>query len=454
MKQRIVILGAGESGTGAALLGISKGYEVFVSDSGEISSKSIKEFKIAGIDHESGNHTPGKILDADTIIKSPGIPEDADLVVRARENGIPVISEIEFAFKHSVAKFIAITGTNGKTTTTNLVYHLLKESGFNVGLAGNVGISLARQIATENNDWYVVELSSFQLDGMYEFHPSIAVLLNITPDHLNRYNQDFSEYVASKFRILQNMKGSDEFIFWADDEVISEKLSLRNIVSIQRGVSINHDGTYGYETEKSLVINGFEFDKVNLPLAGRHNYVNMMCAISAALAAGVSEQNIKDNLVSFKSIPHRMEKVGEINGIQFVNDSKATNVDATYYALDTYPSITWIAGGQDKGNDYSRLVSLVKEKVDTLICLGVDNTKLEETFRPHVDNIFETEDIKEAAKKGLEYSKNNDVVLLSPACASFDLFQNYEDRGDQYREAIEELSKEINAMSDQNQNRI
>ncbi len=433
-------MGAGESGVGAALLARSKGYNVFVSDYGQIEDSFIKELQDAGIEYEQNGHTESRVIDCDLLIKSPGIPENAHIVQLARKS-IEIISEIEFASKFTGAKIIGITGTNGKTTTTELTYHLLKTSGIRVGVGGNIGTSMSRMILINTYDWLVIELSSFQLDDIVEFHPQIAIILNITPDHLNRY-VDFNHYADSKFKLLKNMEGEDKVIFWNEDKVIQEKLLQKNGTFQSIPVSLVNANVPFHRENKNLVLEGQLAQVDEMPLKGDHNHINMMCASAAAKAAGVSDDSILDGLMSFQGIPHRMEMVEEINGVTFINDSKATNVEAVFYALGAYPGpITWIAGGQDKGNDYSKILPLVIEKVNALVCLGVDNTKLKQAFTD-VSTISETQNMKEAARMALDYSERNDVVLLSPACASFDLFKSYEDRGDQFREAVTELKLE------------
>ena len=451
MQKRIVILGAGESGTGAALLANANGYDVFVSDYGEINENFKKELFEAGITFEERTHTVSRIIDASLIIKSPGISEDTSIMKDVRQQNVQLVSEIEFAAGYTNAKFVAITGTNGKTTTTLLTWHLLKNCGFNAGLAGNVGQSLARQIlmdGKDGKDFYVIELSSFQLDDLFSFRPHIAILLNITPDHLDRYENDFSKYRDSKFRILQNMTVDDSFIFWKDDPVILEKMNSSEIIPRKLTVSLTDSNASAYYEEEYLNVLDSRYELNSMPLKGRHNYINMMASISAALLLGAKHGEINSAMQSYRNAPHRMEFIGEVDGITFINDSKATNIDSVYYALEAYDSsITWIAGGVDKGNDYNKLKTLVTDKVKALICLGTDNQKLKKAFGGVLNTILETQDIKEAARMGYEYSQNNDVVLLSPACASFDLFRNYEDRGEQFRDAVIELAEELRAKT-------
>lgn len=444
MKEKIVILGAGESGTGAALLAKAKGYDVFVSDSGTVKDKYKAELNAAGIAFEEGKHSGEKILDAKILIKSPGIPDKAPIMQQAASLNIPVIDEIEFAFRHTDAKIIAITGTNGKTTTTLLTYHLMKEAGFNVGLAGNVGFSMARQVASKTFDWYVLEISSFQLDGTETFKPEIGILLNITPDHLDRYDYTMQNYVNSKFQLIENMTRQEYFIYYADDTVIGQEMRTRSVVPQQIPVSLRPDADAGVKFDGGKMTFGlkekFSIDQSETTLKGPHNLINTMAAVSAVYLAGVPLEAIRAGLKTFVNAPHRLESVGVINGVEFVNDSKATNVDSVVYALGSYDRpLVWIAGGIDKGNDYSIIRDAVKQKVRALICLGKDNEKLKKAFGDTVPVIKETQSVKELVSMALEVAKEGDVVLLSPACASFDLFRNYEDRGDQFRSAVKEF---------------
>ena len=438
MNQRVVILGGGESGTGAALLAKAKGMDVFVSDQGTLKDKYRDEIINSGIPFEEGKHTPELILNANIIIKSPGIPEKAEMVKKAKAKGIKVIDELEFAFQYVKGKVIAITGTNGKTTTTLLTYHLLRSAGKNVALAGNVGLSLARQVAAGHHDWYVIEISSYQLDGTVTFKPSVGILLNITPDHLDRYEYKMENYVASKFQITRNMEKDAAFIYCADDPVTNDEVSKRSFIPKLIPVSLKN------AKDNNMSFGSFSIKQSDTTLKGPHNIVNTMSAVNAALFAGVSESDIRAALKTFKNAPHRLESVATINGIEFVNDSKATNVDSVIYALGSYNQpLVWIAGGIDKGNDYNLIKDQVSKKVRTLICLGKDNAKLREFFSPVVNDIKETQSVKELVRMSLDAAKNGDVVLLSPACASFDLFRNYEDRGDQFRAAVLELKKEV-----------
>ncbi|OIN57186.1 UDP-N-acetylmuramoyl-L-alanine--D-glutamate ligase [Arsenicibacter rosenii] len=447
-KQKLVILGGGESGVGSALLGKAKGYSVFLSDRGSLKDSYKRALEEASIDFEEGTHTKTRVLEADIVVKSPGIPDTVPLVVELVQAGIPVISEIEFAARYTKARLIGITGSNGKTTTTLLTYHLLKEAGLNVGLAGNIGDSFAKQVIDDQFDYYVLELSSFQLDGMFGTHLHTAILLNITPDHLDRYAYTFSNYVNSKFRILQNMTPNDHFIYFDDSEVIKDGLTSRSVDVKKLPVSLlNRVATGGYLVNETLVasIDGtspLTIDVNLLPLKGKHNIVNMLAASLAALTVGVKPDAIEQGLMSFKNAAHRLEPVAVINGVQFINDSKATNVDSVYYALEsmTAPTI-WIAGGQDKGNDYGQLDEPVRQKVKALICLGKDNQKLISYYTGKIPAITETQDVSDLVQKALTWAVPGDVVLLSPACASFDLFRNYEDRGDQFKEAVKKAAK-------------
>ncbi len=446
MKERIVILGAGESGTGAAILARAKGYDVFVSEQGTIRAKYKDELNAAAIPFEEGGHTLDKIVNAQTVIKSPGIPDKAEIVKHCKAANIPVIDEIEFAFRFLKGKVIAITGTNGKTTTTLLTYHLLKSAGKNVALAGNVGESLARKVAMQQYDWYVIEISSFQLDGTYSFRPNIGILLNITPDHLDRYDYKMENYIASKFRLVQSMTDEDHFISYKEDPVTSQAVGQRKISARKIEVSLSEKSAAFYDGSQmnfNLAGSQFKVAQSETSLKGPHNLINTMAAVSAALLAGVSEEAIRAGLKTFVNAPHRLEYVATINGVEFVNDSKATNVDSVVYALGSYQQpLVWVAGGVDKGNDYGIIKEEVKKKVRVLICLGKDNSKLTTYFGGVVPEIRETQSVKELVRMALAAANKGDVVLLSPACASFDLFKNYEDRGTQFREAVLELKKE------------
>ena len=453
MNERITILGGGESGTGAALLAKAKGYDVFVSDSGPIKEKYKSELAQNNIDFEEHSHTVEKILKADLIIKSPGIPEKAEVIKKVKEAHITIIDEIEFAFRYiGDSKIIAITGTNGKTTTTLLSYHLMKAAGFNVALAGNVGQSMARQIIDRKFDWFVLEMSSYQLDGTETFKPDIGVLLNITPDHLDRYEYNMQNYVNSKFQLIDNMEPQHQFIFYADDAVIANEVKSRPIVPEQVRVSLKPDSTCpvkfdGHSMTFNLKKQSFAIRQSDTTLKGPHNLINTMSAVSAVFLAGASLESIRDGLKTFKNAPHRLEPVGVINGVEFINDSKATNVDSVVYALGSYDKpLIWIAGGVDKGNDYNLIRDEVKKKVKALICLGKDNAKLRSAFGGVVPSIQETQSVQQLVRMALDAAKQGDIVLLSPACASFDLFKNYEDRGDQFRKAVQDLKKEIESI--------
>lgn len=443
--KKLVVLGAGESGVGAAILAQKKGMEVFVSDKSSIKDQYKKELDEYGIAWEEGSHTEEKILTADEVVKSPGVPDNAPMVAALRAKSIPVISEIEFAGRYSDAKMICITGSNGKTTTTMLIYHLLKEAGLNVGLAGNIGFSLARQVALENKDYYVIELSSFQLDGMYEFKADVAVLLNITPDHLDRYEYKFQNYINSKFRVVQNMTASDYFIYWNDDPVIQKELETRHIDAKRMPFALNKAGGIAAYIENELMkINAnersFEFPVSSLPIKGTHNLYNSMAASITACLYNVSDENLRASLKSFEGAEHRLEDVAVVGGVRYVNDSKATNVNSCWYALQCQTTdVVLILGGKDKGNDYTEIESLVKEKVKAIVCLGVDNTKLHSFFDGKVSVVVDARSMEEAVKKCYGLAKKGDTVLLSPCCASFDLFKSYEDRGHQFKQYVKQL---------------
>jgi UDP-N-acetylmuramoylalanine--D-glutamate ligase len=439
---KVAVLGGGESGVGAALLAKAKGFDVFLSDRGVLGETYRQTLLANGIAFEESRHTETLILDADEVVKSPGIAEKTELVQKILDQGIRIISEIEFASRYTKATLIGITGSNGKTTTTLLTYHLLKSAGLNVGLAGNIGESFAKQVIHDTHDYYVLEISSFQLDNCYTFHPKVALLLNITPDHLDRYAYDFQKYAAAKFRITQAMTADDQFIYYLEDPAIEQGLANRELSVQRRPVSLKTEVEVGgHLSGDQLVVksNGLEYRIAceELPIQGKHNAINAMAAMLACQAAGLEEAQVREGLKTFENAPHRLETVGEINGIRFVNDSKATNVDSVFYALGSFnQSIIWIAGGIDKGNDYTQIEELVREKVKALICLGKDNHKLTEFFEGKIPVIVETWEVAEAVRKGLELAQPGDVVLLSPACASFDLFKNYEDRGTQFREAV------------------
>ena len=441
----IVVLGAGESGVGAAYLAKKQGYDVFVSDFGAIADNYKKQLEKWNIRFEENKHTEAEILKADEVVKSPGIPEKAPIVKKIKEKNIPVISEIEFAGRYTNAKIVGITGSNGKTTTTSLTYHILKNAGLNVGLAGNIGKSFAYQVATENFDLYVLELSSFMLDDMYRFKTNIAVLLNITPDHLDRYDYKFENYAASKFRITQNQTANDVFIYCADDPETIKGMNGRSIAARQIPFSIEKKIEQGAYLEKdNIVINiqkeTFEMSINELALQGKHNIYNSMASGIVAKILEIRDPSIRESMGNFKNIEHRLESVGKISGISFINDSKATNVNSTWYALESMTSdVVLILGGVDKGNDYSMLKSLVRQKVKAIVCLGKDNKRIHDAFEDDVEIIVNTGSAEEAAQVAYHLAKKGDTVLLSPACASFDLFKNYEDRGRQFKQAVKEL---------------
>jgi UDP-N-acetylmuramoylalanine--D-glutamate ligase len=443
--KRLVILGGGESGIGTAILGKQKGYEVFVSDSGEILKKYKKVLLNNDLHFEEKKHTESKILNADVVMKSPGIPETVPLVLKLREKGIQVISEIEFAAKHTTAKIIGITGSNGKTTTTLLVYHILKKAGLNVGVAGNIGDSFAAQVARESYDNYVLELSSFQLDGIEDFKSHIAILTNITPDHLDRYEYDFEKYIASKFRITKNQTETDYLIYDADDQAINNWLEKNTVKARLVPFSLEKELEYGAFLKDKIITININKDIFKMPIStltvkGKHNVKNAMAATMAAQLLKVRKEFIKESLSSFEGAEHRLENVAKIDGVEYINDSKATNINATFYALECMDKQTvWIVGGVDKGNDYNDLLSLVREKVKAIVCLGLDNDKIKNMFSNVVDIIVETAGAEEAVKVAHKLSEKGDAVLLSPACASFDLFENYEDRGRQFKAAVRSL---------------
>jgi len=447
VNKRIVILGSGESGVGAALLAKAKGYDVFVSDKGEIKEKYKNELIENQIAFEEGKHTEAFILNANEVIKSPGIPDKVELIKKLRSVNIPVISEIEFAGRYTNAKKICITGSNGKTTTTLLTYHILNKAGYHVGLGGNVGKSFARQVATENYDYYVLELSSFQLDGMYDFKTDVAILLNITPDHLDRYEYKFDNYALSKFRITQNQTNADAFIYCSDDEVISKFMGIvkpsAKCYPFSIKNQIQNEGAY-LENETQIIINinqnQLTMTIEELALQGKHNVYNAMAASIASRIVDVRKDIVRESMTDFVNAEHRLEFVATINGIEFINDSKATNVNSTWYALESMVKpVVWIVGGVDKGNDYNQLIDLAKSKVKAIVCLGTDNQKIIDIFSSVVETIVEAKSAKEAVAHSYQIGKKGDVVLLSPACASFDLFENYEDRGMQFKGAVRSL---------------
>lgn len=445
MSKRMVIVGAGESGTGAAILAKTKGFDVFVSDLSSIKPKYKEMLDAHGIRWEEGQHTEADILNADEVVKSPGIPDKAPLIRKLKELGTPILSEIEFAGRYTDSKMICITGSNGKTTTTMLLYHILKEAGVDVGLAGNVGNSLALQIAEAPHAVYVIELSSFQLDNMYDFKADIAILLNITPDHLDRYNYEMQNYIDAKFRILQNQTKEDAFIFWNDDPILACEIAKRSPKATLYPFAQAHEaGTRGYVENKKIVIetsNGiFTMEQDLLALTGTHNLYNSLASGIAAKIVDIHDEKIRASLSDFTGVEHRLEKVARVRGVDYINDSKATNVNSCWYALQSMTTpLVLILGGTDKGNDYSEIDELVKQKVHTLIFLGVDNDKLHGFFDGKVAQIEDARSMEEAVSKAYRLATKGDTVLLSPCCASFDLFKSYEDRGDQFKVCVRNL---------------
>lgn len=453
MAKRLVVLGAGESGTGAAILAKEKGYDVFVSDAGEIKLPYRALLEQHGVAWEDGGHSAEKILNADEVVKSPGIPLTAPLVVALQEQGTPVISEIEFAARYTDAKMICITGSNGKTTTTSLVYDILRRAGLNVGLAGNIGNSLALQVAHEQHDYYVIELSSFQLDNMYDFRANIAILMNITPDHLDRYGFDFQNYVNAKFRITQNQTKDDAFIYWSEDPVLD-----REIQKMRPGATLypfgfaapgesnkdTHAVNAAWIEQNNLTVNAcgepLDVPVDQLSLQGRHNQLNSMAASLAAQILHIKNSTIRESLQQFAGVAHRLQYVATVRGVRFINDSKATNVNSCWYALEAMKTPTvLILGGKDKGNNYSEIDALVKEKCHTLVFMGLHNEKLREHFGAFGLNIIDTDNLHDAIQGAYHAAHEGDTVLLSPCCASFDLFRSYEDRGEQFMEAVRQL---------------
>lgn len=445
--KRIVIIGGGESGAGAAILAHRKGFDVFLSDGGKLKDRYRKMLQEESIAFEVGGHTAERILNADEIIKSPGVPYENPIIQQAINKNIPVISEIEFAGRYTNATIIGITGTNGKTTTTHLTYHILKKGGLDVRMAGNVGNSFALEVATNETDCaiYVLELSSFQLDGVYEFKPHIAILTNITPDHLDRYQYQLQNYINAKFRITRAQTNDDYFIYCADDPITMQEIEKRKFKSTLLPFTLKEDPTKAAYIQNDKIIINLKNDVTDmfineLALQGKHNLYNSMAAAVAARLMDVRKESIRESLADFENIEHRLEFVARIKGVDFINDSKATNVNSAWYALECmHNPVIWIAGGVDKGNDYSILVPLVKEKVKAIICLGKDNEKLKAAFGDLVETMIETQSMQEAVKAGYYLGKKGDVVLLSPACASFDLFENYEDRGHQFKKYVREL---------------
>jgi UDP-N-acetylmuramoylalanine--D-glutamate ligase len=445
MKKKIVILGAGESGAGSAVLALKKGFDVFVSDKGPIKDTYKGILTEHRIEWEEGKHTEEKILAADEVIKSPGIKEDAPVILKVREKGIPVISEIEFAGRYANGKKICVTGSNGKTTVTNLIFHMLKKAGLNAAMTGNVGNSFAMAVAQGDYDYYVIELSSFQLDGMNDFRADIAILLNITPDHLDRYGYELQNYVDSKFRIAQNQTKSEYLIYWAEDPIIQAELAKKEFGMTLLPFSADRtEGMAAFIENDELIVdynNKISLMTIHdLALKGRHNTYNSMAAAIAGKVLNIRKDVIRESLTDFQGVEHRLEPVISVQGIVFINDSKATNVNSTWYALECMETkVVWIAGGIDKGNDYSELFELVKKKVKAVVCLGKDNKKIVESFSDKVATIVETTSMQEAVRSAYYLAANGDTVLLSPACASFDLFNNYEDRGRQFKNAVRNL---------------
>lgn len=443
--KRMVILGAGESGTGAAILAKAKGFDVFVSDKSSIKPNYKALLDAHGIRWEEGDHTEAAILNADEVVKSPGIPDKAPIIRKLKAQGTSIISEIEFAGRYTQSRMICITGSNGKTTTTMLTYHILKQAGVDVGLAGNVGNSLALQVAEDPHETYVIELSSFQLDNMYDFKADIAILLNITPDHLDRYDYEMQNYIDAKFRILQNQTKADTFIFWNDDPILTREIAKRHPAATCYPFAQTHEpGVKGYTENGKIIIetsNGtFTMDQDLLALTGTHNLYNSLAAGIAAKVINIQDDRIRASLSDFSGVAHRLERVTRVRGVDYVNDSKATNVNSCWYALQSMTTkVVLILGGTDKGNDYSEIEQLVKEKVRALIFLGVDNAKLHQFFDGKVDRIEDAHSMKECVEKAYQLAVKGDTVLLSPCCASFDLFKNYEDRGDQFKQCVRNL---------------
>ena len=444
---RIVDLGGGESGVGSAVLAKVKGFDVFLSDNGKIADHYADDLKKWDIPFEQGGHSEDKILNADEVVKSPGIPNDAPMVKKIEQKSIHIISEIEFAGRYDTAKKICVTGSNGKTTTTSLIYYLLKNAGLNVGLGGNIGKSYAYQVATEHFDYYVLEISSFQLDNCYDFHPDIAIITNITPDHLDRYDYDLENYVKAKFRITRNLSPKDCFIFDSDDEITVGHLNKIIITAKMLPFTQKKEVPQGAFLKGDKIVARYEEEECDiylkeLSLSGKHNIYNSMAAALAAKVSGIDNRVIREAFATFKPIEHRLEPVQTIKDVLYINDSKATNVDAAWYALEcqTRP-VVWICGGKDKGNDYEVLKPLVKEKVKAIVCLGIDNHKFHEAFEDIVgkENMVETRSAEDAVKEASKFAKAGDVVLLSPCCASFDLFHNMEERGEKFKEAVRRL---------------
>ncbi len=441
MIMKVVILGGGESGVGAAYLAKAKGFDVFLSDMGSIKDHFKNELDALGISYEEKQHSEDKILSADWVIKSPGIPKKAEMVLKIQQKGIRLSSEIEFASEFTEAKIIAITGSNGKTTTTSLIYHILKEDGFNVGLGGNIGKSFAKQVAEENFDYYVLEVSSFQLDDIQNFRPYISLLIKLSKDHLDQYNYDYEEYALAKFRIAENQDQDNFFIYNKDDEMsqnILEKIDLKVCKVPFSMTQKMSEGAYATDEDIIVKINDdFKMKISDLSLVGKHNVANSLAASIAGKLLKISNESIRNSLMTFQAVEHRLEPVTDYNGVRYINDSKATNVNATYFALESMKKPTiWIVGGKDKGNDYSEIEDLVKKKVKAIVCLGVDNQKIIDFFKNDKDMIYDTSNMHDAVKICESIAENGDVVLLSPCCASFDLFTGYEDRGNQFKKEV------------------
>lgn len=447
-NKKLVILGAGESGVGAALLGKQQGWDVFVSDGGKLKDAYKKELQAAGIEMEEGGHTMEKLLNADCIVKSPGISEKVEVMKEVRAAGIEVCSEIEFAYRYkSDSKVIAITGSNGKSTTTKLTYHLLKEGGLDVSMVGNIGYSFARQIAEKPSEWYVIEVSSFQLDDIHQFRPDVAVLLNITPDHLDRYEYKFENYIRSKFRIAENQTSENYFIVNKDDETITNFLANHSIQSTliyftMKEPNLTNDGGYIQGENMHINYGGEELNMSihDMSIKGKHNQYNSMAAGISARIAGIRKEKIRESFTTFEGLEHRLEFVATVRGVDFINDSKATNVNSVWFALESMKQpVVLILGGQDKGNDYNEIMELVQEKVKAIVCMGIDNKPIHDAFESVVGNIVDTQSANDAVKAAYTLAEKGDAILLSPACASFDLFKNYEDRGRQFKEAVHNL---------------
>lgn len=442
---RLVVLGGGESGVGTAILGKKKGYDVFISDFGKIKNNYKEVLALNKLDWEEEKHTEELILNADVVMKSPGIPDKSPIVKALKKKGIPIISEIEFAYQFLDVDTIGITGSNGKTTTTMLTHHVLKQGSLNVGLAGNIGKSFAWQVAENKHEGYVLELSSFQLDGIEKFRPHIAVITNISPDHLDRYEYKYDLYIEAKFRITMNQTESDFLIYDADDEAISKWLESNTVKAQKIPFSLVREVENGVYLKNDTIISNINKDEFTMPindlsLEGKHNVKNAMAATAVAQLMRIRKETIRESLSNFQGVEHRLEQVLKIQNVQYVNDSKATNINSTFYALDSMKTPTvWIVGGVDKGNDYSELMSLVREKVKAIVCLGVDNRKILDAFGNVVDVMVETASMQEAVKVAQKLAEKGDTVLLSPACASFDLFENYEDRGKQFKNAVQNL---------------